>query len=127
MTRVFLRPLLALRAVLGPALLPARDAARVERAPHDVVAHAGQVLHAAPADEHDRVLLQVVALARDVGGDLDAVREPHAGHLAEGRVRLLRRGRVHARAHAPLLRTRLERGRTGLALLRPPPMTDELA
>src|SRR5947199_3014938 len=51
--------LLALGAVLRPALLPARDPAGVQRAPHDVVAHAGKVLHAAPANENDRVLLQV--------------------------------------------------------------------
>ena len=41
-------------------------ALRVERAADDVVAHARQILHAAAADQHDRVLLQVVALAGDV-------------------------------------------------------------
>ena len=34
---------------------------RVEHAADDVVAHARQVLDAAAADQHDRVLLQVVA------------------------------------------------------------------
>src|SRR5262249_10079448 len=58
--------LLPLGPVLRPALVATVDAARVERAAHDVIAHARQILHAAPADEHDRVLLQVVALARDV-------------------------------------------------------------
>src|SRR6185437_10708083 len=43
---------------------------RIERAAHDVVAHAGQVLHAAATDEDDRVLLEVVPLARDVAGHL---------------------------------------------------------
>src|SRR5262245_7133779 len=121
------KKLLALRAVLGPALLPARHPAGVQRAAHDVVAHAGKVLHAAPADEHDRVLLQVVALARDVGSHLNAVREPHTRDLAERGVRLLRRRRVDARADAALLRARLQRRRTRLALLWPPPMPDELA
>src|SRR5439155_25626460 len=60
----------------------------------------------AAADEHDRVLLQVVALARDVARDLHAVREPHPGHLPESRVRLLRGGCVHARADAATLRSR---------------------
>src|SRR5262245_684661 len=51
--------LLSLRPVLRPALLAPLDAHRVERAAHHVVAHARQVLHAASADEDDRVLLQV--------------------------------------------------------------------
>src|SRR5205085_8842051 len=50
-----------LGAVFGAALLAVLHALRIERAAHDVVAHAGQVLHAAAADQHHRVLLQVVA------------------------------------------------------------------
>src|SRR3954468_19521469 len=52
-----------LGAVLGAALLAVFHALRVERAAHDVVAHAGQVLHPAAADQHHRVLLQIVAFA----------------------------------------------------------------
>src|SRR5678815_2473635 len=37
-----------------------RRARRVERAADDVVANSGQILHAAAADEHHAVLLQVV-------------------------------------------------------------------
>src|SRR3990170_1690501 len=58
-----LRPL---GAVLRTALLAVLDALRVEHAAEDVVADAGKILHAAAADEHHRVLLQVMALARDV-------------------------------------------------------------
>src|SRR5919198_5368647 len=50
------------------------------------------------------MLLQIVALAGDVRAHLHPVRQPDARDLAESRVRLLRRGRVHARAHTPLLR-----------------------
>ena len=60
------------------------------------------------ADHHHRVLLQVVALAGDVADHLEAVGQPHLGHLAHGRVRLLRRGGVDARADAPLLRAALQ-------------------
>src|SRR5208283_4940452 len=81
----------ALDAVLRAAAAAFLDARRVQRAAHDVVAHAGKVLNAAAAHEHDRVLLQVVALVGDVGDDLVAVRQPDLGHLADGRVRLLRR------------------------------------
>src|SRR5579859_6450459 len=59
-----------LGAVLRAGLLAVGDAARVERGADDLVAEARQVLDAAAADEHDRVLLEVVALARDVRADL---------------------------------------------------------
>src|SRR6185503_20498655 len=74
-----LRP--PLRAVLGTALLAVGDARRVERGPDHLVAEARQVLDAAAADQDDRVLLQVVPLAWDVGPDLHLIREPHAGDL----------------------------------------------
>src|SRR5213595_2751132 len=44
-----------------------------------------------------------MALARDVGGDLHAIREAHARDLAERRVRLLRRGRVDPGANTAAL------------------------
>ena len=68
----------ALDAVLGALAVAvgfvgrgrARGAGGVERAADDVVANARQVLHAAAADEDDRVLLEVVTLARDVASSL---------------------------------------------------------
>src|SRR5580698_7066388 len=73
--RGLLRFLRALDAVLGAAAAAFLDARRIQRAAHNVVAHAGEILNAAAAHEHDRVLLQVVALVGDVGNDLVAVRE----------------------------------------------------
>src|SRR6266853_4968511 len=61
-----------LGAVFRAALAPVLDALGVMRAADDVIAHAGQVLDAAAADQHDRVLLQVMTLARDVAGHLEA-------------------------------------------------------
>src|SRR5688572_29051158 len=61
--RSTLRPL---RAVLGAALAAVVDAGGVERPADDVVPYARQVLHTASADQHDRVLLEVVPLAGDV-------------------------------------------------------------
>src|SRR4029453_19024952 len=90
--------LLLLRRGAAAGLLTVLHALGVERATDDLVADTGKVLHPAAADEHDRVLLEVVADTRDVSGDLDAARQAHAGDLAEGGVRLLRGGRVDARA-----------------------------
>src|SRR4051794_12670964 len=96
--------LLLLHAVLRAGLLAVADAGGVERPAHDLVAHARQVLDAAAAHEHDRVLLQVVALAGDVGRDLDAAGDPDTRDLAQRGVRLLRSRRVHTRAHTTALR-----------------------
>ena len=54
-----------LRAVLGAALLAVGDARGVERRADHLVAVARQILDAPAADEHDRVLLQVVPLTRE--------------------------------------------------------------
>src|SRR5262245_36811307 len=61
---------LPLRAVAAASLLAVRDASGVECAADDLVADAGQVADTTAAHEHDRVLLEVVALTRDVRGHL---------------------------------------------------------
>src|ERR1043166_8491062 len=99
-----------LRAVFGPALAPLLHADRIERA----------------ADQHHRVLLQVVANAGNVGRHLDAVGEPDARDFAQRRVRLLRRRRVDADANAALLRTSLQRRRGVFSPLFLASFTDEL-
>src|SRR5262249_18300044 len=71
-------------------------AGRIQGAPDDVVADAGQVFDAAPADQDDGVLLQVVPLAGDVARHFHSVGQPDATDLAEGGVRLLRCRRVNA-------------------------------
>src|SRR6187401_3218987 len=70
-----LRLLRALGAVLRTRLLAILHALQVERAAHDVVANARQILDPAAAHQHDAVLLQVVALTADVGNDLETVRQ----------------------------------------------------
>src|SRR3954453_7103225 len=60
---VLLRPL---GAVFGAALPPVLDALRVGGCEDDVIANAWQGLDGVAADQHDRVFLQVVALARNV-------------------------------------------------------------
>src|SRR5512146_3217768 len=62
----FLR-LRSLRAVLRPSLLAVGNANRIQGSPNHVIAHARQVLHTAATNQHDRVFLQVVADARNVG------------------------------------------------------------
>src|SRR4051812_44336774 len=83
-------PLLrTLRAVFRTALLAVLDTLGIENAAENVIADAGQVLHAAAADHDHGMLLKVMAFAGDVTDDLEAVGEAHLGNLAQSRVRLL--------------------------------------
>jgi hypothetical protein len=76
-----------------------------------VVTYTRKVLDTASADEHDGVLLEVVALTGDVCIDLLGVGKTYAGHLTHSGIRLFRRGGVHTQAYAPLLRTCIQRAR----------------
>src|SRR4051795_8735918 len=118
--------LLLLRAVTAASLLAVADTLGVQRAADDLVPDAGEVLHTAATDQHDRVLLKVVTDTGDVGRHLDTVAQPHTGHLAQRRVGLLRRGGVHTRADASPLRASLERRRLRLAQLRLAALADQL-
>src|SRR3954469_5308600 len=118
--------LLLLGAVAATSLPAVLHALRVQRAADDLVADTGEVFHPAAADEHDRVLLEVVPDARDVRRDLDAAGEPDTSHLAQCGVRLLRRRRVDARTDAAALGAALERRRLGLAELRFAALTDQV-
>src|SRR5262245_15954154 len=118
--------LLPLRAVAAAGLLAVANALRVQRATDDLVTNAREILHTAAANQHDRVLLEVVPDTRDVRGDLDLASQLHASDLAQCRVRLLRRGRVNARTHAAALGAALERGRLRLAALGLAALADQL-
>src|ERR1700682_3724548 len=103
------RLLRTLRAVLRTTLLTVLDALGIEDAAEDVVAHAGQILDAAAADHHHRVLLKVMTFTRNVTDHFEAVGQAHLGDLTKRRVRLLRGRGVDARANAALLRRLLQR------------------
>src|SRR5262249_19518591 len=116
----------ALGAVLGTGLLAIGDALGIEHTADDVVAHPRQVADASAADEHDGVLLKVVSLAGDVGGDLDAVGQAAAGHLAQGGVGLLGRHDFDLQADALLLRAAVQGWVFGPAILLHARLADEL-
>src|SRR5262249_61055122 len=66
-------------------------------------------------NQHERVLLEIVANTRDIGCDFDAVCESDARYLAERRVRFLGCLREHADTDAALLRAVLQGGTLRLA------------
>src|SRR5690348_4379118 len=115
-----------LGAVLRTALPAVLDALRVEDAAKHMVANAGKVAHTAAADQHDAVLLEVVAFAGDVADHLALVGQAHLGHLAQRRVRLLRGRRIDTGADSALLRVLLHRRDLRLGLLRFATLADQL-
>src|ERR1700761_9217296 len=112
---IYISLLRTLGAVERAALLAILDALGIQHAADDVVAHARKVLHAAAADQHNAVLLKVVAFAGNVGQRFEAVGQAHLGDLAQRGVRLLRRRGVDAGADGALLRALLQ-GRNLVAL-----------
>src|SRR6266545_2691688 len=130
-----------LRAVQAATALAVLDPGGVERAADDVVLHRWQVGHGATFNEHDGVLLEVVADARDVSGDLHPVGETNTRDLSQRRVGLLWRHRADDHADTTLLGRaatqlrvatfervpgRSQGRRIYLLLLRLPPPADQL-
>src|ERR1051326_3439441 len=101
----------SLRSVLGATTPASIDAERVKRTTHNVIANPRQIFHAPTAHEHDRVLLQIMPLARNVGNHFLPIRQPHFCHFTKRRVRLLRCARHHLHAHPAPLRTTDQRRR----------------
>src|SRR5438067_6067570 len=116
----------ALGAVLRAGLPAVLDPLRIEHAAEHVVADAGQIAHTAAADQHDAVLLEVVALAGNVADHFALVGQADLGHLPERRVRLLRGRRINTGADSALLRVLLHRRDLRLGLLRFATLADQL-
>ena len=74
--------------ILGTALFAVRNSHGIQRAPYNMITHAGKVLDPASAYEHYGMLLKIMPDARNVRGHLHAVCEPDSGHFPEGRVGL---------------------------------------
>src|SRR5579872_201605 len=110
----------ALGAIFRAALLPAGYTHRIKRATYYVITHAGEVFYTTTADEHNRVLLQVVTNAWNVSRDFNTIGQANSSNLAQRRVWLFRRLGVNARANTTLLRTPLQ---CGAGRLVPRPLT----
>ena len=91
----------ALRAITRAGRAALLETSGVELSAHYRVLDA-DVLHAAAAEHHHRVFLQIVPFSGDVGGNLHPVRESHTGDLTNSRVRLTRRLGGHLGTHAAL-------------------------
>ena len=89
MTAILLR-LGSLGSVLRATLLAIANTSAVQGAAYRVIANTWKILNATAANQHNRVLLKVVAFTTDITGDFESVCQPHTRNLAHGRVRFLR-------------------------------------
>lgn len=95
----------ALRSVFAAALLPVLHSPRVKRTPHYMIPDSREVFNPAPSYQDDRVLLEIMPLARDVGANFNPVRQPHPRNFSQSRVRFLRVCSIDADANPSLQRT----------------------
>ncbi len=63
----------SLRPVLRSSLFAVRDADGIQRSANHVIPNSRQVLYAAASNQHNRVLLQVMADARNVSRDFNSI------------------------------------------------------
>src|ERR1700687_3723929 len=108
------RGLGSLGAIFRAPLLAVLNTGGIERPANHVIAHAGKILYAAAAHEHDRVLLQVVADPGNVSGDFNAVCQAGARDFSQRGIGFLGRLRVDTNTNAALFRASLQRRRLGL-------------
>src|SRR5205085_5460877 len=92
-----------LGAIFGARLAAVLDPLRVEDSAKHVIAHTRKIADTTATDQHDAVLLEVVAFTRNVANDFALVGQADLGNLAQCRVRLLRGGRIDTGADAALL------------------------
>ena len=81
-----------------------------------MVTNAGEVFYLSTAHENDRVLLEIVALAGNVGDDFLAIGQANLRDFAKCGVWLFRGAGHYLHAHATALRAIRQRRRLGLDL-----------
>ena len=118
----------AFRSVLRAALPPVSYTRCIQNAPDRMITNTGQILYPPPANQYDRMFLEIMALATDVASNFKAVRQSHSGNLPECRIRLLRSGRIYPSTHPPFLRglpQRRHSRRLDMSFARRPPKVVE--
>src|SRR5450830_398509 len=104
----------ALGTVLRASLLTILDALGIQSTANHVVTHTRQILHTAAANQHDAMLLQVVAFTTDVRNHFETVGQTHFCNLTQSGVWLFRSRCVNAGANTTLLRAVFQRRRFAL-------------
>ena len=113
MFRVVLRLLWSFGAVFTASAPAAFNAGSIQYSAHHMIAHPWQIFYAATADNHNRVLLQIMSLPWNICRHFHAIGQAHTRNFTQRRVWLLWRYRRYFNAH-PALKRRVMRRRTVL-------------
>ena len=105
------------RTVLGAALPSAFNALSIQGAADDVITNTREVANAATTNKHNRVLLKVVAFARNIYRYFFIIGETNPCDFAQGGVRLLRCHCLDEETDSTLLRTPIEHRRLTASVL----------
>ena len=106
----------SLDAVLRTADTSFFNSIGVQGTSHHVVTHTWQIFHTTTTHQNNAVLLEIVALIRNVSDHLIAIGEAHFGNLTHGRVGLLWSTSHDLDTHTPPKRTILQGWRSGFHL-----------
>ena len=101
---LFLGVFRSLGTVFGTCLTSLRHTSGIQSSADDMISGTRKVFYPASADQHNAVLLKVVAFTRNIAGNLDTIGKTYSGDLTKGGVRLLRSRGLHCGAYAALLR-----------------------
>ena len=112
--KLFLSCLWTFRTILGTTLCAISNTGGIKSTTHDVIAHTGKVFHTTATNEHNTVLLKVVAFSRDIGVHFLLVGQTNTGNLTHCRIRLFRSSGVDTNTDATTLRTVVQCGRLAL-------------
>ena len=112
--------------VLGATATTLINALAVKGATNNVIADTRKILHAAPTDQNDGVLLEIVTLATDVCDHFESIREANLGNFTQSRVWLLWCAGHHLQADAAALRALVQSRGLGLDRLVFAAVSDEL-
>ena len=92
------------RSILRAALPPVSHSRSIQNSSDGVITNTWQVFYTSPANQNDRMLLEIMAFATDVTGNFKAVRQSYSGNLPECGIRLLWSSRIYPCTHPPFLR-----------------------
>ena len=113
-------------AVTAAGLTTITHAQSIQNTTDHLIPHTREVTNSSAANQHDRVLLQIVAFARNISSDLFAIRKSHTSHLSKSRVRLFGGYRLHLKTDATLLRAAFQQRRFAARTLLLPRFPDQL-
>ena len=92
------------RSIFRTTLLPVRNPCSIKGPANNMISDTGKIFNTPSPNQHNRMLLEIMANSRNISRYLEPVRHPDTSDLSQGRVRFFRGSRIHPDTHTPPLR-----------------------